>query len=97
MSNQFGAKAVLRSVLLTTGSTYVTYAAGLVTSMLIARGLGPADYGRYAYLVWLSGLLVLVMNHGLTTSAIRFVSESLGRKSLVDAQDVHRRLQRWQG
>ncbi|MDQ5896582.1 MAG: hypothetical protein QG612_668 [Pseudomonadota bacterium] len=97
MSNQFGAKAVLSSVLLTTGSTYVTYAAGLVTSMLIARGLGPADFGRYAYLVWLSGMLVLMMNHGLTTSAIRFVSESLGRESRVDAQDVHRRLQRWQG
>ena len=97
MSNQFGAKAMFRSALLSTGSTYVVYAAGLVTSMLIARGLGPADYGRYAYLVWLSGMLVLLMNHGLTTSAIRFVSESLGRDSRVDAQAVHRWFQKRQG
>lgn len=90
MSNQFGAKALFRSALLMTGSTYLAYAAGLVTSTLIARDLGPADYGRYAYLVWLSGVLVLLMNNGLTTSAIRFISECLGRKDLATAQKLHR-------
>lgn len=89
MSNQFGAKALFRSALLMTGSTYVAYAAGLVTNTLIARNLGPADYGRYAYLVWLSGVLVLLMNNGLTTSAIRFMSECLGRKDLEGAQRLH--------
>lgn len=97
MSNQFGAKAMLRSALLMTGSTYVAYAAGLVASMLVARGLGPADYGRYAYLIWLSGVLVLLMNHGLTTSAIRFVSESLGRQDSTGAQALHRWFQKRQG
>ena len=97
MSNQFGAKAMLRSALLMTGSTYVAYAAGLVASMLVARGLGPADFGRYAYLIWLSGVLVLLMNHGLTTSAIRFVSESLGRDDLAGAQALHRWFQKRQG
>ena len=97
MSNQFGAKAMLRSALLMTGSTYVAYAAGLVASMLVARGLGPADYGRYAYLIWLSGVLVLLMNHGLTTSAIRFVSESLGRQDSAGAQALHRWFQKRQG
>ena len=97
MNNQFGAKAMLRSALLMTGSTYVAYAAGLVASMLVARGLGPADYGRYAYLIWLSGVLVLLMNHGLTTSAIRFVSESLGRQDSAGAQALHRWFQKRQG
>lgn len=97
MSNQFGAKAMLRSALLMTGSTYVAYAAGLVASMLVARALGPADFGRYAYLIWLSGVLVLLMNHGLTTSAIRFVSESLGRDDHPGAQALHRWFQKRQG
>jgi O-antigen/teichoic acid export membrane protein len=97
MSNQFGAKAMLRSALLMTGSTYVAYAAGLVASMLVARVLGPADFGRYAYLIWLSGVLVMLMNHGLTTSAIRFVSESLGRGDHAGAQALHRWLQKRQG
>jgi O-antigen/teichoic acid export membrane protein len=97
MGNQFGAKAMMRSALLMTGSTYVAYAAGLITSMLIARGLGPADYGRYAYLIWLSGVLVLLMNHGLTTSAIRFISESLGRQDSHGARSLHRWFQTRQG
>lgn len=89
MSNQFGAAAMFRSALLMTGSTYVAYATGLVVSTLIARSLGPADYGRYAYLIWLSGVLVILMNNGLTTSAIRFISETLGRDDPAGTQRLH--------
>jgi O-antigen/teichoic acid export membrane protein len=88
-SKQFGAAAALRAALLVTGSTYVAYAAGLLTSTLIARALGPADYGRYAYLVWLSGILVVLMNNGLTTSSIRFISESIGRRDETSAKALH--------
>lgn len=89
MSNQFGTKALFRSALLMTGSTYVGFAATLITSTLIARALGPADYGRYVYLSWLSGILVLLMNNGLTTSVIRFIPECLGRKTPENAQKLH--------
>lgn len=91
MKNPFGASALFRSALLMTGSTYVAYAAGLVINTLIARSLGPADYGRYAYLIWLSGVLVILMNSGLTVSAIRFLSETLGRND----EDGTRRLHGW--
>jgi O-antigen/teichoic acid export membrane protein len=96
MSNQFGAKAIFRSALLMTGSTYVAYAAGLATNTLIARNLGPADYGRYAYLVWLSGVLVLLMNNGLTISVIRFLSECIGRQDSEAARRLHHWFQRRQ-
>lgn len=89
MSNQFGAKAMLRSALLMTGSTYVAFAASLVTSMLIARGLGPTDYGRYAYLVWLCSILIVLMNHGLNVSSIRFISEALGRSDRPGSQALY--------
>lgn len=98
MKNQFGATALFRSALLMTGSTYVAYAAGLVINTLIARSLGPADYGRYAYLIWLSGVLVVLMNSGLTVSAIRFLSETLGRNDEDGTRRLHgwfKRLQRW--
>ncbi|MGY0652333.1 lipopolysaccharide biosynthesis protein [Luteimonas sp. A537] len=75
--------------MMVTGSTYITYALGMLTSIVIARTLGPDDFGRYAYVVWLAGLLVLVANNGITTTAIRFVSESLGRGSEVVAGSVH--------
>jgi O-antigen/teichoic acid export membrane protein len=89
MTTPFGAKSVLRAALLVTGSTYVAYAAGLFASTLIARDLEPADYGRYAYLVWLSGVLVMLMNNGLTSSAIRFISECLGRREPHSARATH--------
>lgn len=88
MSQGFGRIAAMKAAILVTGSTYVAYAVGLVVSALVARALGPADFGRYAYVVWLSGWLVYVANNGLTTSAIQFISESIGRGSLDTARNV---------
>jgi O-antigen/teichoic acid export membrane protein len=89
MTHPFDRWSVLRSVLMVTGSTYVNYIVGLVTSTLIARGLGPADFGRYSYLVWLSGVLILLSTNGLTTSGIRFISESIGRGNKAAARDIN--------
>lgn len=75
--------------MLVTGSTYVTYGLGMLTSIVIARTLGPDDFGRYAYVVWLAGLLVVLTNNGITTTAIRFVSESLGRGAGAGADSIH--------
>lgn len=92
----FSRAAAVRAALLITSSTYVMYAAGLVVSALIARAIGPDEFGRYSYLVWLAGVLGMVSNNGLTTTGIRFVSESLGRDSVASAQAVHGWLQRRQ-
>jgi O-antigen/teichoic acid export membrane protein len=91
MSSAFGRVAALRGALMMTGSTYAVYALGLVVSALIARDLGPDSFGHYAYLVWLSGMLGIIANNGLTTSGIRFVSESLGRQD----RDAAARVQGW--
>jgi O-antigen/teichoic acid export membrane protein len=85
-------------VLIVTVGTYLTYAFGLLSNAIVAHGLAPADFGRYAYVVWLCGWLVLATNNGLTTSGIRFVAESLGGGSLHNAQRTHgylRRLSRY--
>lgn len=89
MKQAFGPGTALRAALQMTGSTYVIYAAGLVVSALIARSIGPEQFGHYSYLVWLAGVLILISNNGLTTSGIRFVSECLGRDSPEDAANVH--------
>ena len=34
----------------------------MLASVLIARSLGPQDYGRYAYVIWLTGIMIMVMN-----------------------------------
>jgi len=96
MSNPFSRLATAKAALLMTGSTYVSFFFGLIVSAIIARAVGPEDFGRYAYIVWISGLLVQVANNGLNTTGIRFVSESLGRNSKRAARAVHGWLLRWQ-
>lgn len=89
MSQQFSGAAAIRAAVMIMGSTYVTYAVGLLVSIVIARHLGPDDFGRYAYVVWMAGILLAIANNGLTSTSIRFVSESLGRKSPDAARRVH--------
>jgi len=96
MNQQFSGAAAIRAAMMVMGSTYLTYALGLLTSVLVARTLGPDDFGRYSYVVWLAGLLIAIGNNGLTTTAIRFVSESLGRESSEGARSVHGWLRRRQ-
>ena len=59
-------------------AAYLSYASGLLGSVLAARTLGPLNYGIYAYIIWLAGVAVSVVNHGLPVSAIKFISESVG-------------------
>ncbi|MET0507586.1 MAG: glycosyltransferase, partial [Burkholderiaceae bacterium] len=89
MASQFGRYGAIGAAALMTASTYVAYGAGLVATMLIARHVGPVDYGHYAYLVWMAGLFILVANNGITTAAIRFVSEAIGSGERQAAADVH--------
>jgi O-antigen/teichoic acid export membrane protein len=89
MSLSVERSAAVRAAILVTGSIYITYALSLLSGAIIARDLGPTLYGQYAYVVWLSGWLVLAVNHGLTTSGIRFIAESLGRGSPGIAGDIH--------
>jgi O-antigen/teichoic acid export membrane protein len=96
MNNSQSRFAALKAAALIATSTYVTTALGLLVSVFIARTLGPHDYGQYAYLLWLSGLLVVFGNHGLGISGIRFISESLGRQDAQEARNVHGWLQRQQ-
>ncbi len=95
-SNAFKRGAVAKAAALIMGSTYITYALGLLIGAVIARALGPTSYGKYAFVVWLSGWLVLVANNGLNASGIRFISDTLGRGAFETARNIHGWLLRWQ-
>lgn len=91
-----GRLSSLRDALFITAATYVTTVMGLVVSTIIARSLGPEDYGKYSYLIWMAGLLVVFCNHGLGISGIRFVSEYMGRGQPQLARQIHGWLNKWQ-
>lgn len=88
--------AVLRSVTLVSVSTYVEYALGLLVSIWIARTLGPADFGRYAFTVWLCSWLMTCSNHALTTSSTKFIAEADGAGRPDLASHIAYRLSRYQ-
>ena len=86
----------LRVAALIASSTYINTVLGFLVSVVVARSLGPHDYGQYAYLVWLSGLLVTIGNNGLSSCGIRFIAECRGRGEHELAQQVHGWLDRLQ-
>lgn len=90
--------SLLRGVALVTFAGYVESAVGLIAGVLIARSLGPENYGHYAYVIWLCGLLSTLCNHALTGSSIRYLAElrGAGQETLASAL-VGRllRLQAW--
>jgi len=94
-STKFGRRAVLNSVLLNTVGGIFQYASGMAVSIAIARSLGPSDYGHYAYVVWLSGIMVIVCGSGFNNTAMRFIAEYDGRQAAAMSSQVHRFLRRW--
>ena len=56
-------------------ATVMTALGGLATSILLSRWLGPTEYGKYSYITWLVGVVVLVANLGLPSAATRFIAE----------------------
>lgn len=87
-------RSLLSSSILMAGAAYLSYASGLLVSILAARTLGPQDYGSYAYVLWLCAVVVSLLNHGLPVTAIKFISESVGRGSMQIARAWHAKLSR---
>jgi O-antigen/teichoic acid export membrane protein len=66
----------LLSTFYTIIATYVEFFIGLVISVLVARQLGPEQYGVYGYMMWVSTLLVTLINGGVSLGVIKFIAEA---------------------
>lgn len=71
---------------------------GMVTSVLIARQLGPGHYGIYSSLVWFVGMGVAAANSGVTTGVIKFIAELRGRdeESRIPSLLAYMRKTQWE-
>lgn len=88
--------ALLRNVALVAMASYVESAVGLLAGVLIARTLGPTDYGHYAFGIWLCGALIMAGNNALPTSSIKFLAEARGAGREDVAQALVQRFLRLQ-
>jgi O-antigen/teichoic acid export membrane protein len=88
----------LRNTLFSSVGIYTEYFLGMVAAILIARHLGPQNYGIYGLIIWFAAIGVVATNSGVTTGVIKFVAELRGakREDLIAPALAHfRKVQRW--
>ena len=75
----------MRNTLLSSAGIYTEYFLGMLVSIIIARHLGPSDFGTYSLIVWLVAIGVMSTNSGTTTAIIKFIAElrGAGREDLI--------------
>ncbi|WP_202840274.1 oligosaccharide flippase family protein [Luteimonas saliphila] len=69
---------VIRNTLFSSVGIYTEYFLGMLTSIIIARHLGPADFGAYSLVIWLVATGVVITNSGVASAVIKFVAELRG-------------------
>lgn len=68
----------LRNTLFSSVAMYTEFVLGMLTSILIARHLGPEGFGAYSAVILLVGMGVAATNSGTASAAIKFVAELRG-------------------
>lgn len=68
----------LRNTFFSSVGLYTEYVLGMLTSIIIARHLGPDEYGAYSLVIWLVAMGVATTNSGTASAAIKFVAELRG-------------------
>ncbi|MGY1425059.1 oligosaccharide flippase family protein [Lysobacter sp. A289] len=68
----------LRNTAFSSVGMYTEYLLGMLTSIIIARHLGPDGFGVYSLVIWLVATGVATTNSGTASSAIKFVAEFRG-------------------
>ena len=64
-------KSELRNTLYSSVAMYTEFVLGMVTSILIARHMGPDAFGSYSAAIWLVALGVALVNSGTASAASR--------------------------
>ena len=68
----------LRNTVFSSVGMYTEYVLGMLTSIVIARHLGPDGFGAYSVVIWLVAIGVAMTNSGTASAAIKFVAELRG-------------------
>ncbi len=74
----------LRNTVFSSVGMYTEYVLGMLTSIVIARHLGPQGFGAYGAVIWLVAMGVATTNSGTATAAIKFIAELRG----ADREDL---------
>ncbi len=76
--------------------TAVGLVSGLVMSVILARGLGPALMGQLSYVIWAERTLTAVATLGYAFATVRYTAEAFARGDVASAWGVVRLFMRRQ-
>ncbi len=62
--------------------------AGILSSVILARLLGPQQWGEYSQMMWLISFLGMLANFGLTYTSIRFVANLSGKEDKTEIKPL---------
>jgi exosortase len=74
-----GRQTIVRNTVWYGVVTVVGLVAGLLMSVVLARGLGPTAMGDYSYLLWVVRVLTAVATLGFALAATRYTADALAR------------------
>lgn len=72
-------KLVAKNSLLTALDQSVGLIVAFLTAGIVARHLGPAKMGQYAFALWLASTMSVFVAHGVGSALGKFMAESVGR------------------
>lgn len=72
----FNTKNILKDTLISAIPRIVAIVAGIFTSILLARGLGPKGLGEYTLITSIATLVPALSDLGINQSAVRFASQA---------------------
>src|SRR5687767_5723348 len=76
--------------------TATSFVLSLVTSVAVARLMGPEKLGHYSYIVWAVGATGLLATVGMSGTVRKYAAEFIGRGDLATARAVIAVAFRWQ-
>lgn len=73
-------KSIAKNTIARLIATFIALIAGIITSVVVARDLGPTSLGHFSFVLWFFPTLILIIDPGLTSATAKFVSELEGSK-----------------
>jgi O-antigen/teichoic acid export membrane protein len=86
------AEAAVRNTFFRTAELLLQFVAGGVSTIIVARSLGPDRTGTYNYLLWLTALLLAPAAFGLPNTLAKYVAVFVGRNDPATARSLSRYL-----
>jgi len=81
--------STLRNILNTGTAIYIEFIIGFIVSIIIARSLGPDQYGIYAFYIWVSSLLITLAKNGISTGVIKFLAETKHKQDPSTTNNIY--------